>query len=120
MERYTKFPLITDDLMDFRAIFAQMDAAALIDSRELALLIRTSAKNIAVMKSRGQLPETAFPGRKINRWRVGVVRNWLMDCGSHNSVPIHASVERHPASLDGTRDDGKPRIGRPRKSAEPL
>jgi hypothetical protein len=106
--------------MDFRVLFAKMDAAALIDSRELGLLICTSAKNISVMKCRGQLPATAFPGRKLNRWRVGVVRNWLqaeeqpegggfVKLGARPSDDVVNSVAVH---------DNVRRIGRPRKAPE--
>lgn len=107
--------------MDFRILFAKMDAAALIDSRELALLICTSERNITVMKCRGQLPATAFPDRKLNRWRVGTVRNWLLggDAGRSEASDDPINSGRVPAlPTDIVRADNVRRIGRPRKSVE--
>jgi len=107
--------------MDFRVLFARMDSAAWIDTRELALLLCTSEKNIVVMKSRGQLPPTVFPSRRVNRWLVGTVRTWLRQAGepaAQDDQEFIRPAERvtgGPALPANVR-----RIGRPRKPVEAV
>lgn len=104
--------------MDFRVLFAKMDSAAWIDTRELAMLLCTSEKNIVVMKSRGQLPPTVFPTRRLNRWLVGTVRAWLKqteDLVTQNSQqPRVADTEKEMEGL--ALPVNVRRIGRPRKN----
>lgn len=108
--------------MDFRVLFAGMDSAACIDTRELALLLRTTEKNIVVMKSRGQLPPTAFPSRRLNRWLVGTVRGWLQQGSEALAQDAQGSdlsnserAMESPALPVNVR-----RIGRPRKNSAPI
>lgn len=98
--------------MDFRVAFAKMDPAALINGEELAILLCTTYRNILVMKTRGQLPPTAFPARKINRWNVAVVRNWLLpnaDTQEASDDVVGGRGQRCNVSELRRRPTGRPR-----------
>lgn len=93
---------------DFREVFARMAAQAVINRDELAMLLATTAGAITQMSSRGELPKTAFPGKRRACWFVGDVRQWLDGIAAARSFN-HASAGSSTISAAE-----RPRTGRPR------
>jgi predicted DNA-binding transcriptional regulator AlpA len=88
---------------DFRQTFARMAPQAVISRVELASLLSTSEGAISQMVYRGELPQTAFPGKRRSCWFVADIRAWL------------DSLSR-PAEKLSTSAASLPKKGRPRLS----
>lgn len=84
-----------------------MAPQAIINREELAVLLATTAGAIAQMTYRGELPPTAFPGKRRACWFVGDIRMWLED----------AAARRTNAQTATAQGVTKARIGRPRHAA---
>ncbi|WP_431017758.1 helix-turn-helix transcriptional regulator [Burkholderia gladioli] len=90
--------------MNFRQAFARMAPQAIINREELASLLATTAGAVAQMAYRGELPPTAFPGKRRACWFVADIRAWLDDVASKAHLPTTQSNEA----------EAKRRVGRPR------
>lgn len=93
---------------DFRQAFGRMAPQAITNRNELAELLATSAGAIAQMVYRGELPPTAFLGKRRACWFVADIREWL---DSTVAGRQKADVAQ-PLARSGSR------IGRPRHSVE--
>lgn len=96
---------------DFRESFSSMATQAVIDRSELALLLSTSIGAISQMAYRGELPTTAFPGKRRACWFVGDVRRWLDDISGSRSQKCTSENLSIPTGPEK-------RIGRPRLSTK--
>lgn len=93
---------------DFRERFHLKAPQALMTAAELAQLLCATTGAIRQMAHRGQLPPTAFPGKRRAVWFVGDIRQWLEGVASHRSgaAPV-ACVQ------DGENSPPAKRVGRP-------
>ncbi|WP_321854368.1 helix-turn-helix transcriptional regulator [Paraburkholderia tropica] len=90
--------------MNFRQAFARMAPQAIINREELASLLATTAGAVTQMAYRGELPPTAFPGKRRACWFVADIRAWLDDVAAKPRV----------SSTQSNDTDAKRRVGRPR------
>lgn len=88
---------------DFRQAFGRMAPQAIISRAELAALLNTTEGAVSQMAYRGELPNTAFPGKRRACWFVADVRQWLDNLAASRGQ----STEREAATA-------APKIGRPR------
>ncbi len=88
---------------DFRLAFGRMAPQAIISRAELAALLITSEGAVSQMAYRGELPKTAFPGKRRACWFVADVRQWLDNLASARGSATTREVI-----------DTLPKIGRPR------
>lgn len=86
--------------IDFRTRFAAMADQAVINRDELANLLSTTPGAISQMAYRGELPTTAFPGKRRACWFVRDIRHWL-----NTGSLLRATTKSTQIA---------PRIGRPR------
>lgn len=93
--------------MNFRLAFAKMAPQAIVSRSELAELLCTTEGAISQMIYRGELPVTAFPGKRRTCWFVSDIRHWLDEL-----VSVRSTV-RTPESKVHAR-----RIGRPRNTID--
>lgn len=90
--------------IDFRSTFATMDDFAIVTVKELAQLLATTPDAISQRKYRGELPPTAFAGRRLAQWFVKDIRKYLREM-SRIATPLSPDA---PPNRKGSR------IGRPR------
>ena len=95
--------------MDFRQAFGKMAPQAIISRSELAVLLTTTDGAVSQMAYRGELPITAFPGKRRACWFVADIRRWLDEIATARPV----CVPQLPSS-------GVSKIGRPRHSTDGI
>lgn len=72
---------------DIRVAFATMAPQAVITRDELAELLATTTGAVSQMAYRGELPPTAFPGKRRACWFVRDVRAWLDEAAAKRLQP---------------------------------
>jgi hypothetical protein len=92
---------------DFRVVFARMAEQAVISRAELGALLGKTPGAISQMKFLGELPPTAFPGKKKACWFVRDIRDWLDQLATERPVPAGLGEDTGPVPR---------RTGRPRAS----
>lgn len=90
---------------DFRQAFGQMAPQAIISRVELAVLLSTTEGAVSQMSFRGELPATAFPGKRRACWFVSDIRSWL-DRISASRATVAGKSDNMPA----VRKIGRPRL----------
>jgi predicted DNA-binding transcriptional regulator AlpA len=73
--------------LDIRVSIATMAPQALITRDELAQLLATTTGAVSQMAYRGELPPTAFPGKRRACWFVRDVRAWLDEAAAQRLQP---------------------------------
>jgi|GEM_PF-2780769 len=94
----------------FRQAFSRMAPQAIITRDELATLLATSAGAISQMAYRGELPTTAFPGKRRACWFVKDIRSWLDRMAAEREAD--ESIINTPKTAQNatrTRKTGRPR-----------
>lgn len=93
---------------DFRVTFARMADQAIINRKELAEILSKSPEAVSQMGYRGELPATAFPGKRSACWFVKDVRVWLDTIAAARTTVATALVQVPSVDLDMRR--GRPRL----------
>jgi len=94
---------------DFRQAFGRMAPQAIISRSELAALLNTTDGAVSQMAYRGELPITAFPGKRRACWFVADIRRWLDEIAT-----------ARPVEVPQISPSGLPKIGRPRHSTDGI
>lgn len=97
----------------FRQAFSRMAPQAVITREELAALLATSAGAISQMTYRGELPPTAFPGKRRACWFVKDIRDWLDTLSVNRSL---LSAISDTLGTSETVESAPRRLGRPRQA----
>jgi len=82
-----------------------MAPEAIITREELACLLATTAGAVTQMSYRGELPSTAFPGKRRACWFVADIRRWLNEMAKISGEPIS-----HETTATVQRRAGRPRL----------
>lgn len=93
---------------DFRVTFARMADQAIINRKELAEILSKSPEAVSQMGYRGELPPTAFPGKRSACWFVKDIRTWL-DAIAAARTTVSTMLSQSP-SVDLDTRRGRPRL----------
>jgi predicted DNA-binding transcriptional regulator AlpA len=93
---------------DFRETFAKMADQAVITRAELAALLATTQGAISQMAYRGELPTSAFPGKRRACWFARDIRQWLNEIAATRLCSN--VVQDSPAKAPLVTRTGRPRL----------
>lgn len=93
---------------DFRVTFARMADQAIINRKELAEILSKSPEAVSQMGYRGELPPTAFPGKRSACWFVKDIRTWLDAIATTRTTVSAMLSQTSSAELEIRR--GRPRL----------
>jgi hypothetical protein len=92
---------------DFRVTFGRLAEQAIVTRAELAELLATTPGALSQMAYRGELPATAFPGKRRACWYAKDIRVWLDEVASRRGIPKNITSISAESAVART---GRPRL----------